>query len=300
MSDILPGTVLVAGGDMRFAALAAELSEKRKVYAAGFDRSALSCGNCEKIIAADVMNIPERADILILPMPVSDDGVTLCAPFYSGTIGLETLTGCVKDGGTVFGGRVTDKVRELFARKGFSVTDYFLREELSVLNAEATAEGAVQIALEEQPRVIMGQRILILGMGRIAKALIRVLSGFGADITMCARKYSDLAWAKIYGCKIVHMQELKDSEALKNAELIFNTVPSLVLDEEHLKNCRADPLIIDLASKPGGMDFEAAGRLGLRAIWALSLPGKTAPVSSGKIIGETIENILNERASGNF
>lgn len=292
MSENLQGTVLVAGGDMRFAALAAELSRSRRVYAVGFDKSALSCN---KIITADVMNIPERADILILPMPVSDDGVTLCAPFYSGTIGLDSLTGCMKDGGAVFGGRVSDKVSELFAKKGLEITDYFLREELSVLNAEATAEGAVQIALEEQPGVLAGQNILILGMGRIAKSLLRVLSGFGADITVCARKYSDLAWAKVFGCKSVHMSELKTSETLKEAELIFNTIPSLILDEEALKKCRTDTLIIDLASKPGGMDLEAAGRLGLRAIWALSLPGKTAPVSSGKIIGETIENILKER-----
>ncbi|MCM1578342.1 MAG: hypothetical protein NC078_06045, partial [Ruminococcus sp.] len=100
-------TVLVAGGDMRFAALAAELSKTKRVYAAGFDRSALSCETDSGVIPADVLNIPERVDILILPMPVSDDGVTLCAPFYSGTVSLDALAGCVKEKGFVFGGRVS-------------------------------------------------------------------------------------------------------------------------------------------------------------------------------------------------
>lgn len=291
--DILPETIIVAGGDLRFVSLAQMLAQRRRVYAIGFDRSVIPD---EKIILTDVMNIPERADMLILPMPVSEDGVTLCCPFYTGAADLSALAGRVKENGKVFGGRVTDKVREIFSQAGFDITDYFLREELSVLNARATAEGALQIALEEQSTVISGQKILILGMGRIARSLIKVLSGFGADITVCARKYSDLAWAEVEGCRSVHMSMLKGSPALSEAELIFNTVPHRILTEAELKCCRSDVLIIDLASKPGGMDMEAAGRLGLRAIWALSLPGKTAPVTSGRIIGETIENILREQS----
>ncbi|EDN01908.1 hypothetical protein BACCAP_00252 [Pseudoflavonifractor capillosus ATCC 29799] len=42
------------------------------------------------------------------------------------------------------------------------------------------------------------------------------------------------------------------------------------------------------------MDFEAAARLGVRVIWALSLPGKTAPVTAGESIKNTIYNMLSE------
>lgn len=52
---------------------------------------------------------------------------------------------------------------------------------------------------------------------------------------------------------------------------------------------------MDLASKPGGLDFAAAAKLGIKAIWALSLPGEVAPTSSGAIIRDTIYNILEER-----
>jgi dipicolinate synthase subunit A len=58
---------------------------------------------------------------------------------------------------------------------------------------------------------------------------------------------------------------------------------------------RDDALCLDLASKPGGMDFAAASRLGVRAIWALSLPGEVAPESAGAIIRDTIYNILEEQ-----
>lgn len=43
-----------------------------------------------------------------------------------------------------------------------------------------------------------------------------------------------------------------------------------------------------------GVDLEAATQLGVKVIWALSLPGKVAPVTSGRIIRDTIFNILNE------
>ena len=38
----------------------------------------------------------------------------------------------------------------------------------------------------------------------------------------------------------------------------------------------------------------AAAALGVRVIWALSLPGKVAPVTAGKILRDTISHILCE------
>lgn len=77
--------------------------------------------------------------------------------------------------------------------------------------------------------------------------------------------------------------------------MIFNTVPALVLDETVLKGLPQETLVIDLASRPGGTDFEAAKRLRTRVVWALSLPGKVAPMTAGEIIADTICNILEER-----
>ena len=42
------------------------------------------------------------------------------------------------------------------------------------------------------------------------------------------------------------------------------------------------------------MDFEKAKEYGVRVIWALSLPGKIAPITSGAIIKDTIMNIISE------
>ena len=77
-------------------------------------------------------------------------------------------------------------------------------------------------------------------------------------------------------------------------DLVVNTVPTLVLGEAELADLKPDCLVLDLASKPGGVDLEAAGRLGRTVIWALSLPGKVAPVTAGSAIKNTIYHMLHE------
>ncbi len=287
MSDIY----IIAGGDMRFAALAEEFGKKHEVYLTGFDKLTSDLKGC--VCTEKPCRLSIKADKLILPLPVTADGVMLNAPFSEEKIFLEELLPLVSEKTMVFGGRAGDEVKKLFAGKGIGITDYFEREELTVLNALATAEGAVRIALDE-PYMLSGSKILILGMGRIAKALIRVLSGFGADLTAAARKSSDRAWAEVMGCKSADISALSESGALAEADIIFNTVPALILDRKLLCECRR-AFIIDLASAPGGVDKAAAAELGVRTVHALSLPGKASPVSAGRIIGRTIENILNEK-----
>lgn len=291
----MPKKYLIAGGDMRFAALAEQLADEGSiVYTLGFDAETI---NSDKpYIAGNIHDLPDKADYLILPIPVSNDDKYVNTPCSDKSVSLNDTVSLIENNGIVFGGKISPYVNEFFTSHGFTVYDYLYREELSVMNALATAEGALQIALQEQPVILSGEKILILGMGRISKALIRLLSGFGADITIAARKYSDLAWAEVYGCRSIRICELDNSAIIENADLIFNTVPYPIFGTDLLEKCRKDCLLIDLASKPGGIDIKKAGDLGLRAIWALSLPGKTAPISSGRMISEAIKNILRERS----
>lgn len=53
-------------------------------------------------------------------------------------------------------------------------------------------------------------------------------------------------------------------------------------------------LIVDVASKPGGTDFQAAEESGIKAIAALGLPGKVAPRTAGRILGDAIMQILKQ------
>ncbi len=159
-------------------------------------------------------------------------------------------------------------------------------------NAVPTAEGAIKIAIEETPFSLHGSKCLVLGYGRVGKILARMLQGIGANVWVEARKYADLAMIEGHGYEPLSLNEVKNY--IDEFDVIFNTVPSLILDETMLRGVRSDTLIIDLASKPGGVDFNAAKLTGIRVIWALSLPGKISPVTSGMIIKDTIMNIINE------
>ena len=146
--------------------------------------------------------------------------------------------------------------------------------------------------MQEMPTRLFGESCVISGFGRIAKVLCRDLLALGMNVTVSARRFSDLAWIGIYGAKKLPVSELGGQ--LESYDLIINTVPARLFDRELLEKIRKDSLIIDLASKPGGIDFDAAQELGVNAVWALSLPGKVAPISAGQIICDTIQNILSE------
>ncbi len=78
------------------------------------------------------------------------------------------------------------------------------------------------------------------------------------------------------------------SKNVSDYDFIFNTIPSLVLTENILNNVHKDTTIIDIASKPGGTDFDACKSLGINARLCLGLPGKYSPKTSAKIIYNSI------------
>lgn len=282
-------TFAVIGGDLRSAYLAGLLAtDGYKVITSGFDSTDLppcvtGCTNPSQAIAL--------ADCVILPMPVSTDGTTLNAPFSRVRITLDQVLGSVKHAQYLVGGSVTDDVMEEVERRGLTIHDYLKREELAVLNSVPTAEGAVQLAMEELPITISGSRCLITGYGRVGKALARLLNVMGANVTVAARSFADLAWAGSQGCATVELRELANAGEF---DVIFNTVPALLFDREVLRQMDKNTLLIDLASRPGGVDFTAAADLQIKTVWALSLPGRVAPKSAGEIIKNTILNMIKE------
>ncbi len=280
---------LVIGGDLRQSYLAKNFVQNNKVYSLGLVDEKVD----DEIICLDsISDLEEKVDIIVLPLPVTNDGVNINIQTEIEKVSLYSILPCLNTNAVIFGGKIGSEAA-IFNYKGFEVIDYLSREELSVLNAIPTCEGAIALAMEELPTTIYGQNVLIAGFGRISKVMVKALNGFGAKITITARKYSDLAWANILGCEAVHINDI-DSH-LKKFDLLFNTAPATIFDEKKLLKLKESCLVIDLASKPGGVDFEVASKLGIKTIWALSLPGKVAPITSGNIIADTIQNILIER-----
>lgn len=188
--------LIAAGGDLRQLAAARTLAAAYQVTLIGFDRCSYTKLPSEAAAVCDLEEISSDADVLLLPMPVSKDEEMLYAPYSSRPIPLSDLCEKVRSGGTVLGGRISASLSEKLTAAGFKVGDYAAREDFCVRNAVPTAEGALQIILQELPVTIHGLHILLLGAGRISKALYSRLRALGAEVTVAARRCSDLAWAE--------------------------------------------------------------------------------------------------------
>lgn len=278
----MDGKFFVCGGDMRFVKLTEELALRGcRVSAYGFDKTDLA----EELMCASLKEGVAGADYIILPLPAAVGGF-VNMPLSCKKLPLSELLSLCLPEQTIFAGMAGEELMS------HNCCDYFRREELAIRNAVSTAEGAIQIAMEETPFTLWGSRCLVTGYGRIGRLLARDLAALGAKVTAEARKISDLAWIEAEGYTALPLRDMEHS--LGSFDIIFNTVPHRIFNRPQLERLSKDTLIIDLASKPGGVDFTAASELGLHVIWALSLPGRVAPSSSGIIILDTIMNIIRE------
>ena len=281
--------ISVIGGDLRQLTVAKLLkAEGYHVFLYGFDKDiqleTLECETDKDLVLS--------ADIVILPVPVTFDGNTINSPYAKEPMIIDDFLSEINPSVLVFGGQIQPNLQKALEDNHIAYRDYLKREELSIKNAVPTAEGAIEIAIAETPFTIHGSKSLVLGYGKIGKILSKDLYALGAQTYVEARKYADLAMIEGHGYEPLPLDNLKYH--IHEFDIIFNTIPSLILDDEILAKVKKDALIIDLASKPGGIDFDAAKSYGLKVIWALSLPGKIAPVSSGAIIKDTIMNIIKE------
>ncbi len=278
--------IWVAGGDPRQAALAALLADDgHSVHTYALEQG--EGMECELSMAG-----ADRADCVVLPLPAAGADGALNAPLAAGSHGLEEVLDALRPGQLVCAGMVGEGLKAMAAERGLVLRDYFAREELAVLNAIPTAEGAIQIALEELPITLHDARALVIGFGRVGRALAPRLRALGARVWVSARRYEQRAAAEGMGLGSEGVDHLPDW--LCSYDLVFNTAPGLVLGVEELAALKEGALVIDLASRPGGVDMESAAALGVRVIWALSLPGKVAPVTSGRYIKDTVYHIMEE------
>ena len=281
----------VIGGDMRIVRLAAMLeSEGHEICCFALDEAP---ADLIKSCALAVCASAQDADCVILPLPVLDMRGALNAPLSAFKHDAEEILRALPKTAVICGGMPGEKLSKVSKELGLDFVDYFLREELVALNALATAEGTLTVLLENSPITIWDSRILVIGYGRIGKMLSTRLLALGAHVAVSARNAGDMAYIRASGCEALDTRTL--GAQLGRFDTVINTVPARVMGREQLMLLKKDVLCIDLASRPGGFDFEAAKELDINTLWALGLPAETAPVTAGKIIKETVMNIMREK-----
>ena len=274
--------IWLVGGDDRQAVLAGLLADDgHSVHVYGMEKRL----RCEPSLEG----IGE-ADCVILPLPALNGSGVLNTPLSKGEVTAGEVLVRLKPGQMVLAGKVNTWLKAVAESRDLNLMDYFAREDLALLNAIPTAEGAIRIAMETMPVTIHGSRILVLGYGRLGQALAPRLQALGAEVSVVVRRREQRALATMCGLKTEGFDGMK--EWIHSFDLVINTVPAQVLGVEELAAIKESAAVIDLASLPGGVDDESAAALHVKVIHALALPGKEAPLTAARYLRDTVYHLI--------
>lgn len=294
--NVLSYTITVLGGDYRNYLLYQDFVQK------GFSVSGIALFNpntstCLQAESSDTGEPLLASDIWITGIPFTKDHTHIYTENTNYLITLDYFLLHLKKHPPklLIGGHFPEDVIAFCRENQIPCRDILKENSLAIANAVPTAEGAIYYAMQYSPYVLHNMPCLVLGFGKCGRALAHKLQGLCAKITICARKEADLILAASYGYQTCNFQELPTQ--LKNTQFVFNTIPSLVLNQDRLQLLPKDCTIIDIASKPGGCDFISAKKLGLSAHLCLGLPGKLSPKTASEIISKQVIVLLSNQAN---
>ncbi len=283
--------VAVVGGDSRELEIVRLMKvEGMEVRAIGLPtRAAAALGRPQEPSVGDAV---AGARAVVCPIPGLGAGDSIFAPHWPEQLylGPQDLARCARPG-VVIMGTASPSFKANVAAAGLTLREYEQDDELMILRSRAIAEGAIRLAIEHTDVTLHRAKTFLLGFGRSSFTLCEVLLALGASLTVVARNPAQLARAWEMGAEVLELKDLP--EAIGSARIIFNTIPALVVDEPVLARTAKDALIIDMSAPPGGVDHEAAGRLGRHVVWARGL-GSRAPVSVGRIQWKGIRAFILE------
>lgn len=260
--------ILILGGD------------KRQIYLTEL----LKCQgyNAEHILSSNRLKDKIKAsDVVVLPLPATKDKITVFNAISEDKIYLSDIREFI------------DKQMILSCKMNFddkNCIDYSELDTFAIKNAVPTAEGAISIAIKESEKTIFKSNCLVIGNGRIGKILSQLLKQMGANVTVSARRESDIAFIEAFNMNAVHTADINN--IAEKFDYIFNTVDFPVIDSKFLEKVKSTALLIELASLPGGINGDK-DKAKCKIINAQGLPGKFSPFTAAEILSETIISILS-------
>ncbi len=280
----------VIGGDLRQVYLAKELVHSAK---------RVCCyGLCtDTACVSGAVALPEfcgSAPCLIAPVPFCKNGDFLNQSALEEPLPIKQFLSNLKSGQSLFAGCISEDFQAAAEKKGVRVFDLMKDPQLSYFNTLATAEGAVCEAIGRSPVNLHQSSCAVLGYGKCGRTLSRYLKGMFCHISVVTNPEEERAEAALYADKAIALKEF--GACAGEFDFVFNTIPDLVVTEELLAKMKHSVTIIDIASAPGGVDFEAAKKLGISAALCPGLPGKYAPLSSARAIRDSIEKNFERSA----
>lgn len=284
--------VVLLGGDARQLEVIRKLAElDAAVMVGGFDGLHSPLDGAVKAELNE--ELFDGADALILPAVGTDDEGIVTAVFSDRELRLtdEHIARLPKHC-KVYTGMAKPYLKQLCAKHGIPVVELFERDDVAIYNSIPTAEGAIMMAIQNTDITIHGSTSLVLGLGRTGFTLARTLQGMGANVLVGVRREEHYARAEEMSFKPLYIRDLLHHAG--NLDLLFNTIPTMIVTAQIIAKLPPRAVIIDLASKPGGTDFRFAEKRGIKAMLAPGLPGIVAPKTAGRIIADCMSRLIME------
>ncbi len=297
---ILTGVqVVLAGGDARQLEVIRRLTElDAAVTLVGFDRLDTPFSGVVK--AEWSPDILRNADALVLPAVGTDDEGIIPTLFTDQELKLtDAHIAAIPTTCKLITGMAKSYLRKHCEKYHLELIELFERDDVAIYNSIPTAEGALMMAIQNTDITIHGSNCIVLGLGRTGFTMARTLQAIGAHVKVGVRRADAFARAFEIGFEPFYMPEL--ARQAGNIDLIFNTIPTMIVTAQVIAQLPLRACIIDLASKPGGTDFRFAEKRGIKALLAPGLPGIVAPKTAGRIIANSLTQIILEdnRLRGN-
>ena len=249
--------------------------------------------NSNILYSKNMNEVLKNADVVIAPLSSTDKKGNLKSTFIDKKITLnESFFNKLSKDTLFIIGFINSDMKEILENKKIDFIELTKLDEIAILNAIPTAEGAIKIGIEKTDFTLYHHNILILGLGRVGLTLGWRLNLLGANVYAATRSKAAIARGKDLGLNMINYNEL--NSYLSKMNIIYNTVPALILNSKRISNINKNCLIIDLASSPGGTDFKAAENNNIKAILASGLPGKIAPKTAAQILTDVIPELIQD------
>ncbi|WP_202077191.1 dipicolinic acid synthetase subunit A [Caldalkalibacillus salinus] len=289
--------VAFIGGDARQIEVIKKCSElDANISLIGFNQLQSEYAGASKAsLSEDVL---QRLDALILPIVgTSEEGKVESIFSDKPIIFREEHIKNLPDDCVIYTGMAKNYLKELCSRHAKKLVQLLERDDVAIYNSIPTVEGAIMMAIQNTDVTLHGANVVILGLGRVGMSLARSLSAMGAHVRVGARKPADLARIYEMGLVPFHMNQLRYH--VDDCDILFNTIPKMVVTSHIIAKMPHHTFILDLASKPGGVDFRFADKRGIKAKLAPGLPGIVAPKTAGVIIANVVTQLMMEQFEEN-
>ncbi|NGP62620.1 dipicolinate synthase subunit DpsA [Paenibacillus thiaminolyticus] len=284
--------VVFIGGDARQLEIIQKLSElDATVILAGYEQLQNPFHGVQRQPLTP--ELLKKADAVVLPAVGTDDKGKVHAIFTSEELILsEEHVAALPEHAVLFTGMAKPYLSELCTKYRLKLFELFDRDDVAIYNSIPTAEGALMMAIQHTDITLHGSESVVLGMGRTGFTMARTLLGVGARVRIGVRRNEHFARATEMGFSPFYVSDL--AREVSNIDLLFNTIPTMIVTAQVIAQIPHRAVIIDLASMPGGVDFRFAEKRGIKAMLAPGLPGIVAPKTAGRILAQSISQLLQE------